>query len=484
MEVVRIEFSPDGNYVYITHHVTALQPFPFKIYDVAAQDFTLPSMISPAFVNQIDDYQYSRIELASDGKLYMANATGYATLSNSNDPSNLSWSNTALPFSYNLSMYGYPQGTSPVLWAFNLPDQIDGMDYSNLPGAPISVAASATSICQGAPVILTATGSSNYTWTSSTGGTYSGSPLTVYPNANTTYTVSGGSGSCASAPESITINVNPNPAFSLGPNIALCSGDPFPSLCPTGQLNRGDSYSWSGPGIVPGTVISSCYQPTQFGYYCLTVTNSLGCSTTHCIDISENLNSSYDSEFTLNVSCYTGSPVTITSTYVPLPVGMTHLIVVDEWNGIYGSNFMYIGTNFDLSTHPFVQGITYRIRRHVHGTCFPSQLITHYASCEARRGSFNEGIVKIDSEIVSNELSEAIAINTYPNPNNGQFTIELSNTEGSASVQVYDMVGKLVYSANSANGIQKIDISDQPKGMYLVKVTSGKEVFTEKVIYQ
>jgi hypothetical protein len=72
----------------------------------------------------------------------------------------------------------------------------------------------------------------------------------------------------------------------------------------------------------------------------------------------------------------------------------------------------------------------------------------------------------------------------YPNPNNGQFTLELNNNEEKASVVVYDLMGKIVYSKNGGDNIEKIDISAQPEGIYFVKVSIGEQVFNEKVIYQ
>jgi hypothetical protein len=345
----------------------------------------------------------------------------------------------------------------------------------------ISVSATSATLCQGAPTTLTAAGSSNYTWSSSTGGTYSGSPITVFPTVTTTYTATGANGTCTSTPQSVTITVNPTPDFNLGGDVLLCAGDPFPNVCPSGNFGRGDSYSWSGPGILLGSELTGCYQPTQYGYYCLTVTNSSGCSTTKCVNIDENPNSSYTNDFTLTVSCFSGSNVTITANYDPLPTGLSQLVVIDSWNGYVWTNTIYVGTSLDLSNHTFIQGLTYRIRRNVQGTCFPSQWVTHTASCSASRSSAKAGLVTIDSEIEPNKSGH---LNIYPNPSNGQFSIELQNTEGDALVEVYDMVGKILFSNSTAAGINKIDISEQPKGIYLVKITVGSEVFTKKVIYQ
>ncbi len=72
----------------------------------------------------------------------------------------------------------------------------------------------------------------------------------------------------------------------------------------------------------------------------------------------------------------------------------------------------------------------------------------------------------------------------YPNPNTGQFNINLGEDNELAWIQVYDLMGKEVFAAQATEVIQQVDISNQPKGIYLVKVTIGDKVFNEKVVYQ
>jgi len=55
----------------------------------------------------------------------------------------------------------------------------------------VNVYSSTDTVNAGSAVVLSATGAITYTWVSSDGGSYSGSSITVYPMANTTYTVTG-----------------------------------------------------------------------------------------------------------------------------------------------------------------------------------------------------------------------------------------------------------------------------------------------------
>jgi len=76
-------------------------------------------------------------------------------------------------------------------------------------------------------------------------------------------------------------------------------------------------------------------------------------------------------------------------------------------------------------------------------------------------------------------------VSIYPNPTTGQIAIELGTIVSEVLVEIYDVMGKKVFAATTLENNLQIDISDQPKGIYLVRVVDGgKVVFTEKIIYQ
>jgi Zn-dependent metalloprotease/plastocyanin len=75
------------------------------------------------------------------------------------------------------------------------------------------------------------------------------------------------------------------------------------------------------------------------------------------------------------------------------------------------------------------------------------------------------------------------AIKVYPNPNNGQFTLELTNIESGAVVCIYNMLGARVYQSSATNeGNHRINLSGIRRGIYFVKVQEGKEQFTRKMV--
>ncbi|MEE9575361.1 MAG: T9SS type A sorting domain-containing protein [Gammaproteobacteria bacterium] len=74
------------------------------------------------------------------------------------------------------------------------------------------------------------------------------------------------------------------------------------------------------------------------------------------------------------------------------------------------------------------------------------------------------------SNIVAVNNRSAIDISLYPNPTTGEFAV----TGASGEIQVYDLFGRLVLTANEP----QIDMSAFPKGVYLIRV----EERTEKLV--
>lgn len=73
----------------------------------------------------------------------------------------------------------------------------------------------------------------------------------------------------------------------------------------------------------------------------------------------------------------------------------------------------------------------------------------------------------------------------YPNPNNGVFTIESDNLSNNNSIEVWNMLGQLVYHQATASKSTIIDMSAQSGGVYFVKILSeGKLVSTQKIVKQ
>lgn len=72
-------------------------------------------------------------------------------------------------------------------------------------------------------------------------------------------------------------------------------------------------------------------------------------------------------------------------------------------------------------------------------------------------------------------ISDNDEIKIYPNPSKGIINIEA--TVSINQITILDLSGKIVLSAYTNNSIVKLDISDLPKGIYIIETNTGKKHF-------
>ncbi len=80
----------------------------------------------------------------------------------------------------------------------------------------------------------------------------------------------------------------------------------------------------------------------------------------------------------------------------------------------------------------------------------------------------------IDTTVGVKRIVNSENISLFPNPNNGQFTIQLSGISGQSSVEIYNMLGEKVYSSTlpqTAKGaLREMNLSTQSNGVYLYRI--------------
>lgn len=77
-------------------------------------------------------------------------------------------------------------------------------------------------------------------------------------------------------------------------------------------------------------------------------------------------------------------------------------------------------------------------------------------------------------------------LNVFPNPTTGLFKLKFAaEFEPNSEVMIINSSGQMIgsYKCNSAAELQ-IDLSDQPKGLYLIKLISAGKVFMQKVVVE
>jgi len=74
--------------------------------------------------------------------------------------------------------------------------------------------------------------------------------------------------------------------------------------------------------------------------------------------------------------------------------------------------------------------------------------------------------------------TELSAIKIYPNPNDG--ILNISGLSGSANLQILSIQGRQIQ--NQAIDSKRVDLSDLPKGIYILRIDTGEKILTKKLI--
>jgi hypothetical protein len=72
----------------------------------------------------------------------------------------------------------------------------------------------------------------------------------------------------------------------------------------------------------------------------------------------------------------------------------------------------------------------------------------------------------------------------YPNPSRGKIVIEQNATMAGSELSVYNVLGALVYKTSLDKEHQFINLSDQPKGYYFIKINDRTASSTHKILLQ
>ncbi|HPB25961.1 MAG TPA: PKD domain-containing protein [Bacteroidales bacterium] len=182
------------------------------------------------------------------------------------------------------------------------------------PNPVITPTATPASICVGTSSSLSATSSvagTTYAWMP---GSLSGSPVSVSPTTNTTYTVTGTAAGC-SGNATVTVSISPNAVISANASPA--------SICPgnssTLSASGASTYSWM-PGSLSGTSVT--VSPTVNTTYTVTGTTATGCTGNTTVTVSINPNPAISANASPTSICQ-GSSTTLTAsganTYVWMP---------------------------------------------------------------------------------------------------------------------------------------------------------------------
>ncbi len=294
----------------------------------------------------------------------------------------------------------------------------------------VAVTANSQTICAGQSVNLTATGADTYVWNN--GATTNA--ISVSPMVSTNYNVVGtNAASGCTATVSQMINVNPSPVVSaVASQPTICAGETT-ILTALGA----NTYVWSNSA---NTAIISV-SPASSITYTVIGANSFGCTSNAVVSVVVNPlpNVTVNSTNANNLAC---------------PEDVTELTgagaVSYQWNS--QSSFL-IGSPVYIS---------------------PDASTTYTVVGTDANGCKNTATYQLNvTECVGlkDVSTTASGIKLYPNPNNGEFVIEVNN-KAANTVVVTDITGRVLLNTASQNEKITINLSNYSNGVYYVKINT------------
>ncbi len=100
------------------------------------------------------------------------------------------------------------------------------------------------------------------------------------------------------------------------------------------------------------------------------------------------------------------------------------------------------------------------------------------------------GCTASDTSIVTVDVSTSIIgynrwiFQMSPNPTSGLFLIRMENVSDHGTVQVHDVLGREVVTDQVKSASHQLDLSDQPKGFYLVTLQTDRGISTQRLVLE
>jgi hypothetical protein len=163
---------------------------------------------------------------------------------------------------------------------------------------------------------------------------------------------------------------------------------------------------------------------------------------------------------TVAIAAFNPDSVCVTAPTFALPVGT-------PGGGTYSGNGVS-GTTFT----PSIAGI---------GSHYVTYTYTDSNTCS----SSDSTLIVVESCVGIDEAKGLSGVNIYPNPTNNVINVSLDNITTAVNFTLTSIDGKVIYQANNVNDTKTaIDISNNAKGVYFLKVEANNQQNIYKVIKQ
>lgn len=307
---------------------------------------------------------------------------------------------------------------------------------------PTAAISGNTNICAGgAPAILTASGGSQYSW--STGATTTAITVTAAGTYSVTVTDANGCTDVTSA----TVTVNPPPTALISGNTSFCAG-----FNTTLTASGGSQYTWSTGATTAAITIAAA------GTYSVTVTDGNGCSDIATANVTIDPSPMADYSFTTAL---------MTANFTDLSSGATN------WSWDFGDGNSSTQQN---PSHTYAAPGTYPVVLIVTNSFGCMDTVTYDVTVVD---------VGIDGALVDQFSIESI----YPNPFRSDLSFALNFPyAGELQISIVDVVGKQVtpiYSGQVASGLWEFrwDAAALAEGTYLLQIQFEDQRRIKKLVH-
>jgi hypothetical protein len=346
-------------------------------------------------------------------------------------------------------------------------------------------------------------GFSNATWSDSS------SNLFLFATEPGVYSVEAVTDFGCRSRDTMVFEEHPFPAIDLGPNLDFCQGDTISVLLDAG--NPGSDYNWLS-GDSTQTIVA-----TASGSYAVTVTNEFGCESSDVVFINLNFNPFIN--LGTDKSICEGNVATLDAgiagvTYLWSTGDTTQTIVtgtanayaltVTDFKGCTGSDEVLLAVNpnpvVDLGQDSTIcEGQTLTLDAGNAGASYNWSTGASTQTIEAGASDLYEvtvtnafgctasGDVAVSVVICPGTDEPALRkVSVFPNPTSGALTVQFSELPAKTiHLSVVNTIGQVVLAKQQVTDLNTaLDLSQLPKGLYLLRLQSGTSVETVRVVVQ
>ena len=342
----------------------------------------------------------------------------------------------------------------------NSSPQTLAITVNTIPATPGTISGT-TTICSGTTntySITAVAGATSYTWTLPGGWTGTSTTNSINATAsatsgNITVTANNTCGNSTAATLAITVNTVPATPSVITGNASFCADATAQTYSVTNDVSA-TSYTWTLPSGWSGTSTTNSINATATstgGTITVTANNGCGASAVQSLVVTVNPLPTVSLSLTVDTLCINAGVFTLTG---ESPSGGTF------------SGTAVSGGNFD----PNAAGA---------GTHIITYTFTDGNSCT---NTATDNIVVDLCLALPDEASTQEEIIVYPNPTTSVFT--LSGVGGTATIEVYNVLGKIVLSQPITKDNTEINLSKETNGIYFITIVTKNNSTTKKIIKQ